>query len=378
MMKMRKIALLALTVALLPPLAAFGASYSDMDESHWAHAAVSAMSEAGVIAGFPDGSFQPSEIVTHGEFIKMAYLASGGAEPEAAAAGQNWALPYYEASIGAGLFTAYDIDRSALPYAIPRGLMALILSNILGETEIENYGAIQGSISDVSAATENEFHIVKVYAEGLITGYPDGTFKPGGTLTRAEAATVIWRLGNADIRQKPVEVPVATEAAIQGPSGQGALIERVEDFAQAGSHNPLQKAIANSTVTKPISDIVDGPVTYFGEPVLYYEILEGYSYKMKRVPNLLNMEMIAIGYKGASGLLIKDRKVIAELDFGQTSVGEYTVSIGGTNESDYKYTFYNYGTAWKSFPDFDYIAVVEIDFAADANIGAALLIPNTL
>ncbi len=42
--------------------------------------------------------------------------------------------------------------------------------------------------------------IMKTYKLGIITGYPDHTFKPQGVLTRAEASAVVVRLIDPDTR----------------------------------------------------------------------------------------------------------------------------------------------------------------------------------
>lgn len=43
--------------------------------------------------------------------------------------------------------------------------------------------------------------IKKVYGAGLVTGYPDGTLKPGNPVTRAEAATMLYSLYGYDYNQ---------------------------------------------------------------------------------------------------------------------------------------------------------------------------------
>jgi len=81
--------------------------------------------------------------------------------------------------------------------------MALIISSILGEVKIQGYDEIQKGIYDVTAKTPYQHEIVKSYATGILTGYADKTFKPGRTLSRAEAATVIHRLVDESMRVKP-------------------------------------------------------------------------------------------------------------------------------------------------------------------------------
>ena len=53
------------------------AFYSDMDENHWAYKQIKNLSDSGVLVGYPDGSFQPDEIVTRAEFASMAIKALG-------------------------------------------------------------------------------------------------------------------------------------------------------------------------------------------------------------------------------------------------------------------------------------------------------------
>ena len=48
------------------PAGAFGASYDDLPEKHWAYEAVERMCEKGIVNGYPDGTFKPSGTVTYG------------------------------------------------------------------------------------------------------------------------------------------------------------------------------------------------------------------------------------------------------------------------------------------------------------------------
>lgn len=352
---------------------AAGAAYSDLGAGHWAYEAVSVMSESGIVNGYPDGSFRPSGLVTYGEFIKMAYTAATGDDPGAnagaAEAGQSWARPYYDAALAARYFTIYDISSFDLGNAIPRGDAALILSYILDSAKGEDYdydddidsAALLKKISDITIKTDNMYCILKTYAAGLITGYPDGTFRPEGTLTRAEAATVIRRLIDESARVLPSDGDEEEETPAKfdpyAPSDRPA-IERVNPESP---YLPLNAVVLSSVSTKPISDILDETMlNYKGEPILYYEIFENYPYKMKVVPDLSGGEMLTVGYDGVEGWLIKDRKIIAELSSGYYREED----IGATGPK---------GVYGEKFPvDFDYIAVVSWDGRV------ALLIPKNM
>ncbi|MDF1618846.1 S-layer homology domain-containing protein, partial [Petrocella sp. FN5] len=54
---------------------------------------------------------------------------------------------------------------------------------------------IEGALIDsFMVEGKHKANVLKVYEQGIITGYPDGTFKPEMTLTRAEGVAVIRRI----------------------------------------------------------------------------------------------------------------------------------------------------------------------------------------
>ncbi len=180
----------------------FSADYTDVKQGNWAFEAVNAMSDRAVVVGYPDGSFKPNKTVTYGEFIKMALIADTGADAGNSGTG-HWALNYYNKALELKYFTAGAIGKAQLGDSIPRGDMALIISSVLGELKIENYDEIQEGIKDVTYQTKNEYDITKAYASGVLTGYTDRTFRPDKTLSRAEAAMVIYRLADESKRELP-------------------------------------------------------------------------------------------------------------------------------------------------------------------------------
>ena len=188
----------------------YGAGFTDISSSNWAYEAVNAMSDKTIVKGYPDGTFKPTNTVTYGEFIKMALIAATGEDIGNATSG-NWATSYYDKALALGYFTKDDIAKENLNSKITRAHMALIISSILGDVKIDNYDEIQKGIKDISAQSEYEYDITKSYAIGILTGYTDNTFRPERTLTRAESATVIYRLVDESKRITPtiggVETP---------------------------------------------------------------------------------------------------------------------------------------------------------------------------
>ena len=110
-------------------------SFSDVPETAWFNNAVSTLANAELIKGYPDGTYKPNAFITRAEF----------------------------ATIAIRFFLEDDVEISA--------------TNL---TDVKGHWA--------------EANINLAYALDLITGYPDGTFRPDQLITRAEAMTIVNRV----------------------------------------------------------------------------------------------------------------------------------------------------------------------------------------
>lgn len=109
--------------------------YYDVYAHEWYNNAISTLTNAGILNGYPDGLFYPNESITRAEF-------------------------------------------------------AAIASRFYADKE----GTVTGdAFTDIAGHWANE-DINLAYAKGLINGYPDGTFRPDAAITRAEAIAIVNRL----------------------------------------------------------------------------------------------------------------------------------------------------------------------------------------
>ncbi len=195
--------------------------FTDLKEGHWAYEPVMAMAEAGILAGYPDGSFRPGAEVTHGEFVRMACMAAELGAPQTIV-GEHWALGYYNAGLNNFLFTEFDIEKKALDQPIRRNRMALIASSALsGAREYGDHSALLAEIQDIDHRTAYEFEIVKAYGLGILSGYPDGGFRPDGTLTRVEAAVAASRLREKLLESETPVPGINEDPGPEHPAGEG-------------------------------------------------------------------------------------------------------------------------------------------------------------
>ncbi len=351
---------------------AFGEDgFSDLKPSHWAYSAVSDMVDQDVIAGYPDGSFQPEGVVTFGEFLKMAVIAASGENPgtaeSTATVKKHWAQNYYELALKKGYFTDADISKSALNQQIPRASMALIISGILGDdVKVENDLALRGELSDVDGSTRYEYQITKVYGTGILSGYPDGTFRPNGTLTRAEAASVIRRLTDESKRVLPkIEIPTGGAVATDSALGDNVIMYDPDTGKEPFPVKYVKTGPASEVINNLdfIDPAVEGFVSegFFKNAKTYYILESSEPFNISTMSGVITTRNIYIDGDLQRGFgLLKEGVIIKALqptmvdtETGQRGFGEFIDNI----------------------PDFDYIASCGTDqYGNSAKV--VYLIPN--
>jgi uncharacterized protein YjdB len=150
------------------PTVVFGSNNTDI-EGHWAQTAIQTWIDSGYVSGYSDGTFKPDEAITRAEFVTL-------------------------------------------------------INNVVDLQATSSNG-----FSDVS---NNDWYadvVDKVKANGLISGYSDGTFKPNEPITRAEGLVVINKL-----------------LALEGPNDYSMLLQYKDgnstaEWAKEAAENLLEK-----------------------------------------------------------------------------------------------------------------------------------------
>ncbi|MBI4734360.1 MAG: S-layer homology domain-containing protein [Rubrobacteridae bacterium] len=173
-----------------------GSPFKDVLSGDWCVWYVLNLSSKGIIGGYSDNTFRPTEEVTKGEFIKMvsAAVGIGSASAYGNAFGDvsqsHWAWPYIE---GAKAASVVDGDANGLFHPdepINRAEAAKIAVKAFGVAE-----NISGNgFSDVPQQTWAFASIMTARSAGIIEGYSDGTFRPHASISRAEAAKIIYKI----------------------------------------------------------------------------------------------------------------------------------------------------------------------------------------
>ena len=104
----------------------------------------------------------------------------------------KWFEGYVNAAYEKGIISGMDAENFGAGKAATREDIAVILARTVGA---DGEGELTFKDSEqVSKYAHNA--IVALSQKGVISGYPDGSFKPKNSMTRAEAAVVIYNLLN--------------------------------------------------------------------------------------------------------------------------------------------------------------------------------------
>lgn len=158
---------------------------------HWARSAIERSIEDGNLKGYPDGTFKPDKHITRAEFITLANKTfkketaiKEGIPPFADIHPTDW---YYSEMLTAysdGYITGY-LDQTLKPkQPINRQEVAIILQKIL-KANTENPSLTFTDLQQVPDWSREA--IGTVVHHKIMSGYPDGSFRPATPITRAEA-----------------------------------------------------------------------------------------------------------------------------------------------------------------------------------------------
>jgi hypothetical protein len=160
---------------------------------HWAKANIDELVAMGAISGYPDGSFGPDKGISRAEFavvLVKAYKLDAADGKVFADTAEHWAKDAIAAANASGIINGYDETTFGPDDAITREQMAVMIAKAAkleagtGEVEFADLDQVsEWASSAVAAANQNQ----------LISGYPDGTFRPDQGASRAEAMTVILK-----------------------------------------------------------------------------------------------------------------------------------------------------------------------------------------
>ncbi len=192
--------------------------FIDVSTSDWFEKNVRVAYEYGLIDGKTANTYVPEGNLTIAETVKLAACLNsiytiGSSEFEAS---QPWYNTYVDYALAYGILSTepanYDTPAS-------RAEFAKIFAAALPDEALLPINQVKdGAIPDVPAGADYEDAVYKLYRAGVIIGSGErGNFYPQNYIKRNEAAAIVTRMANQDLR-KEVTFPTYTPAPDTKPT----------------------------------------------------------------------------------------------------------------------------------------------------------------
>ena len=143
------------------------------------------------LSGYPDGTFGPDRNMTRAEVAQMFYALLNDQNVPATVSFSDvpdgaWYADAVETLASLGMFTGYPDGTFHPNSTITRAEFAAAALSFADMAP-----SARCSFPDVSAQDWFYPYVASAAEYGWIGGYPDGTFRPSGSITRAEVAVIV-------------------------------------------------------------------------------------------------------------------------------------------------------------------------------------------
>ena len=150
---------------------------------------------AGIISGYGDNTFRPFNDTTRGQLTKIVVLARGWALYCPMTAHFSDVAPgsafycFVETAYQHGIIAGYGDGTFRSNNSVTRGQLSKIIVQAMGWTDPCPSG---GHFSDVLPGSPFFCFVETALSHGIISGYLDGTFRPGNTATRGQISKIVY------------------------------------------------------------------------------------------------------------------------------------------------------------------------------------------
>ncbi|WP_052339758.1 glycosyl hydrolase [Gorillibacterium massiliense] len=166
---------------------------------HWAKSSILRWQRYNLIHGYPDHTFKPDHPVTRAEFASILNNLFGfQTKSETAFAdvpSTSWYADILSIARQAGYFSGLPGNLAQPDKTVSREDAAVMLAKAF-EMSKEESGSSSLPFTDVSRIHDSALSSVRALS-AIISGYPDGTFRPDKEISRGELLTLIDKLVKA-------------------------------------------------------------------------------------------------------------------------------------------------------------------------------------
>jgi hypothetical protein len=248
------------------------ASLSDIS-GNWAEPFIQVLTEKGIIAGYPDGTFQPDRPVTRAEFAALVNKAFPDAPEVRAAINFRdvprgfWAADAIRRATSTGFLVGYP-DRTFQPRDGIKRIDSLVSfvngAKITPDGQAANIDELFTDTSQVPSYGRDELIAAAQRCVAVSVSYPDGkTFNPTGVATRADVAAFLHQtLVAAGRLPKLADDSPAQKYIVNCAAAPVVAITEQDILSRTGV--PTAPEVQQGTVAAPVNAPVGGITTPSG------------------------------------------------------------------------------------------------------------------
>lgn len=185
--------------------------FKDIEKHTWAQDSIQELFQRKIVEGYSAFEYGPNRNITRIEFICMLSRTLKDMRTNNVSDARVYYYPSYNQNHWSK--DDYDFLMRCYQFYTPSDIMSagyynisevfdndiqidkpITRAEVVALMDIFMDDAVETkSFTDVWSSTRFASSIQKAYSNGLIEGYPDGSFKPNATITRAEIATILGR-----------------------------------------------------------------------------------------------------------------------------------------------------------------------------------------
>lgn len=238
---------LVLALAIVMMVSSFGAtfaatSFSDLNKAEWAKETILKWSGFGLVSGYSDGTFRPSNNITRAEFAVMAFkafdLESNSRLMFRDVKTTDWFYQQVSKMAKLGYINGYE-DGTFRPNApITRAEAAAIIANIMNVTPDAEGASTFVDMNEIPVWARG--FVGAVAKAGFVSGYTDSTFRASNNISRAESVAMLnntvynqnhfakdWRIVEPGTYGGTKETPVVVQGNVYVKSAD-VVLENIE------------------------------------------------------------------------------------------------------------------------------------------------------
>ena len=170
--------------------------FSDVDCSYWGYMYIMTLYDRSVTSGYPDGTFKPENQITRAEIATFIVRAMGltysgsGQTDFPDVPTSHWAYNFVMAAKQNGIVSGYPDGTFKPDNQVSRAEISVMVTRAKSWT----YSGGLSDFPDVPSSHWSYPYVMTVKEKNIVGGYPDGTFKPDNQATRAENSVMVTKM----------------------------------------------------------------------------------------------------------------------------------------------------------------------------------------